>query len=106
MSLDTIGIAAFSHDFGALQGKRGDVEVAFDALGEVPPIGLDILFALLGPILPFVSKIPTKRHRMLSKLHRSMREIAESLLQQTRKDIDSDVVSHTSRSIMGALSEA
>ena len=69
VSLDTIGIAAFSHDFGALQGKRGDVEVAFDALGEVPPIGLDILFALLGPILPFVSNILHSLTRFRHRRH-------------------------------------
>ena len=34
VSLDTIGIAGFGHDFGALRGEHGIVEEAFDQVIE------------------------------------------------------------------------
>jgi hypothetical protein len=34
ISLDTIGIAGFSHDFGSLDGKRASVTEVFDAFGN------------------------------------------------------------------------
>lgn len=104
VSLDTIGIAAFGYDFGALQGKNSDVEAAFDALGTVPPVGIDVVLGLLGPVFPIVTKIPTKRMAVLQKLDRSMQEIAENLLQRSRKDSEAGILSRSSRSIMGALS--
>ena len=37
MSLDSIGIAGFGHDFGALEGRKSTVEEVFDAFVDVKP---------------------------------------------------------------------
>lgn len=103
VSLDTIGIAGFGHDFGALRGEHGIVEEAFDSLASVPPRGLNVLLLLLGPLFPVLLKVPTKRQMMLKKLHQSMQGIAEGLFKKTKKDAEAGTFSSSSRSIIGAL---
>ena len=60
VSLDTIGIAGFSHNFGALEGKHSSVAEAFDSFGSAPPRGLSIILPVLGPVLPILMKIDRK----------------------------------------------
>lgn len=103
VSLDTIGIAGFSHDFDALEGKQSAVADAFDSFGSAPPRGLSSIFPILGPVLPFLMKIPTRRRKMVQHLHKSMEEIAESLLERSRKEREAGVLGDSSRSIIGAL---
>lgn len=105
VSLDTIGLTAFGHDFGALYGKYGAVEEAFDMLGTAPPRGLDIITSILGPFFPFLLNIPTTRQMLLLKLNTAMQGIAEELLKKTREEVELGIIGSSSRSIMGALSE-
>lgn len=105
VSLDTIGIAGFGHDFGALRGEHGIVEEAFDSLNDAPPVGLAEIFTLLGPLFPMLTKLPTKRQKTLKRMNQAMLEIATELLEKTKKDAEEGSLSTSSRSIMGALSE-
>lgn len=105
MSLDTIGIAAFGHDFGALQGKHGVVEEAFASLNSAPPRGLSAVLLLLGPLFPVLHNVPTKRQITLKKLNQSMQEIAEDLFRKTKRDAQAGTFSASSRSIIGTLSK-
>lgn len=106
VSLDTIGIAGFSHNFGALEGKYSAVAEAFDSFGGSPPSGLAIILPVLSPVLPLLMKIPTRRRRMFDHLHKSMEEIAEKLLERSRKEKEAGIIGESSRSIIGALSES
>ncbi|KAI5117593.1 hypothetical protein M0805_004044 [Coniferiporia weirii] len=106
VSLDSIGIAGFSHDFGALEGRHSDIAEMFDAFGSVPPRGLSIIFPILGPVLPFLLKVPTSRQRMVKKLHSTMEEIAETLLERSRKENEAGLVGDTGRSMIGSLLKA
>ena len=105
VSLDTIGIAGFGHDFGALRGEHGIVEEAFDSLNNAPPRGLSAVLALFGPLFPILLKVPTRRQVMLGRLNKAMGKIAEGLFEKTKKDAEAGTFSTSSRSIMGALSK-
>ncbi|KAH8115577.1 cytochrome P450 [Phellopilus nigrolimitatus] len=108
VSLDSIGIAGFGHDFGALEGRHSDVENMFDSFGTLPPLGISIIIPLLGQVLPFLMKIPTSRTRLVRKLHHSMEEIAEVLLTRSRKEKEAGESggNESDRSIIGALIKA
>lgn len=105
VSLDTIGIAAFGHDFGALRGEHGIVEEGFDSLNTAPPRGLSSALFLLAPLFPILLKVPTKRQLTLRKLNIAMQEIAEDLFRKTKRDAQAGTFSASSRSIIGTLSE-
>lgn len=105
VSLDTIGIAGFGHDFGALRGENGIVEEAFDTLSSEPPKGINAVIILLAAVVPSLLKIPTRRRRLLIHLNVAMQSIAKGLLLRTKKDAEAGTYSTTSRSIMGALSK-
>lgn len=104
VSLDTIGIVAFGHDFGALQGEHGVVEEVFASLISAPPRGLSAVL-LLGPLFPVLYKYPTKCQVTLKKLDQSMQEIAEDLFRKTKRDAHAGTFSASSRSIIGTLSK-
>ncbi|KAL5488430.1 hypothetical protein ACEPAI_6548 [Sanghuangporus weigelae] len=107
VSLDSIGIAGFGHDFGALYGRHSTIEEVFDAFGTRPPAGLMVLTILLGPALPILTKLPGKRASLVSKLHKTMQEVSEALLERSRKEKElAGISSDTSRSIIGSLLRA
>lgn len=104
ISLDSVGIAGFGHDFGALDGKHSAIEEVFDSFGQRPSMGMMVFVILLGTALPILSKIPTSRTRLMSKLHNTMEEVSEGLLERSRKEKEmGGAASHTSRSIIGSL---
>ena len=104
VSLDSIGIAGFGHDFGALYGRYSEIEEVFDAFGTRPPAGLMVLTILLGPALPILTKLPGKRASLISKLHKTMQEVSEALLKRSRREKElAGTASDTSRSIIGSL---
>lgn len=100
VSLDSIGLAGFGHDFGSLRGVHGEVEEVFDSLGSVPTVGMTEVLFLLGPLYPsLLARLPTSRQRKLLKLNRAMSKIAEDLLKETKEES----IDASSRSIIGAL---
>ncbi|OCH87669.1 cytochrome P450 [Obba rivulosa] len=105
VSLDTIGIAGFSHDFGTLLGKHAPVADAFDLLGHVKPSFSVIAILALGTVLPFMMNIPTERNVLLHHLNKSMEEIAGELLENTRKEAEG-AASKVDNSIIGLLIKA
>ncbi|KAJ6487823.1 cytochrome P450 [Mycena sanguinolenta] len=79
ISLDTIGLAGFSHDFGTLSGKTSNIATAFDSLGSHAS-HFDTAIFLLSFIIPAIRSIPTARHVMLNELGDSMRSLGETFL--------------------------
>ncbi|KAK1219452.1 hypothetical protein PQX77_017824 [Marasmius sp. AFHP31] len=101
VALDSIGIAGFSHDFGSLDGKPSAVVDAFESLGQTPPSKLGLIIFLLSFVFPSLMSMPTRRNKRLMELKRSMGEIADELLERSRKgDLGAD-----DKSIIGLLSE-
>ncbi|KAH7907168.1 cytochrome P450 [Hygrophoropsis aurantiaca] len=107
ISLDTIGISGFSHDFGALDGKRSTVADVFASFGNAKPSPLAIAFFLLAPIFPWLVKLPTARIRLARKLCESMGQISEVLLARTRQEKESNLDGgQEDKSIIGLLIKA
>ncbi|KAH7907651.1 cytochrome P450 [Hygrophoropsis aurantiaca] len=107
ISLDTIGISGFSHDFGALDGKRSTVADVFASFGNVKLSPLALAFFLLGPIFPFLMKLPTSRVLLARKLSESMAQISEVLLARTRQEKEGDMNGRQEdKSIIGLLIKA
>ncbi|KAF7375649.1 Cytochrome P450 [Mycena sanguinolenta] len=83
ISLDTIGLAGFAHDFGTLSGKTSSIAKALDELGSKPSTFLDDVFFLLSSIRPVFASVPTSRRLMLNQLTKEMFAIGEKFLEST-----------------------
>lgn len=105
-SLDTIGIAGFSHDFGALDGKHASVTQIFDAFSSSSHASsLSIGLNLLAQVFPFLVQIPTPRGKLTMQLNSAMEEISNVLLTRTRKELDMGAPSEQEeKSVIGLLS--
>ena len=105
-SLDSIGIAGFSHDFGSLEGRPSAVAEVFDAMGRLKPSPITAMAILFGNVLPFLWHLPTPMRRLQTKLNRSMEEIAVPLLENTRREMRGlGEKGKEEKSIIGLLSE-
>ncbi|KAG6375286.1 cytochrome P450 [Boletus reticuloceps] len=105
ISLDTIGLAGFSHNFGALEGKHASVTEVFDTFGTSPrSTTLNKGLLLLGLVFPFLASVPTRRGNLIQKLNVAMGEILTALLAKTQKEMEVGVVGgKEERSIIGLL---
>ena len=105
-SLDTIGLAGFSHDFGALDGKHASITEVFDAFtSSSPAVAIDIGLGLIAQVFPFLVRVPTPRARLIWKLNRAMEEISNTLLARTKQELEMGVVGDKEeKSIIGLLS--
>jgi len=103
ISLDSIGIAGFSHNFGSLDGKKSTVAETLDALNTQPSNTVMLLF-LLGFVFPWLIKLPVERTRMLWSINQSLEKISRNLLDQTRKE--KEQVGVETRSVLGLLLKA
>ncbi|KIK34015.1 hypothetical protein CY34DRAFT_46505, partial [Suillus luteus UH-Slu-Lm8-n1] len=105
ISLDTIGIAGFSHDFGSLHGERASVTEVFDTFGNNQQASaVNQVFILLASVFPIITKIPTRRTNLTKKLSATMGEISDDLLTRSRREKDVDVGERDEeKSIIGLL---
>ncbi|KAG1885876.1 cytochrome P450 [Suillus fuscotomentosus] len=89
ISLDTVGIAGFSHDFGALDGKPASVTEVFDTFGSNQKASaVNEVFILLASVFPIILKIPSKRQNLFKKLSVTMGQISNELLIRSRREKD------------------
>ncbi|KAJ7157720.1 cytochrome P450 [Mycena crocata] len=86
ITLDSIGIAGFSHDSRILDGEYSAVAEAFGALSFERISVLSHVLFVLGTHFPFLAYLPLKRNRILRRLSRTMRTIADNLLEKTRRE--------------------
>ncbi|KAG1882704.1 cytochrome P450 [Suillus subluteus] len=105
ISLDTIGIAGFSHDFGSLDGKRASVTDVFDTFGaNQRASAVNRIFILLASAFPIIIKMPTKRTNLFKKLSVTMGKISNDLLIQSRREKDVNMSERDEeKSIIGLL---
>ncbi|KAG1742292.1 cytochrome P450 [Suillus paluster] len=107
-SLDTIGIAGFSHDFGSLDGKHATVTEVFDTFGNnARASARNKVFMLLAQVFPTIAKIPTKRTILTKKLGATMGEISNKLLIRSRQEKDANMnEAEEEKSVIGLLLKA
>ncbi|KAG1901360.1 cytochrome P450 [Suillus fuscotomentosus] len=92
ISLDTVGIAGFSHDFGSLDGKPASVTEVFDTFGSNQKASaVNEVFILLASAFPIILKIPTKRQNLFKKLSVTMGQISNELLIRSRREKDVNI---------------
>ncbi|KAG2358499.1 cytochrome P450 [Suillus spraguei] len=105
ISLDTVGIAGFSHDFGSLDGKRSSVMEVFDSFGNNQQASaVNQVLLLLASVFPIIIKIPTKRRNLTKKLSATVGGISNNLLIRSRREKDVNVSGRDEeKSIMGLL---
>ncbi|KAG0695944.1 cytochrome P450 [Suillus ampliporus] len=108
ISLDTIGIAGFSHDFGSLNGKHASVTEVFDRFGNNSRASaVNQLVVMLGQAFPISAKYPTKRRGLIKNLNATMGEIFNDLLDRSRREKDANVnETEQEKSIIGLLIKA
>lgn len=95
ISIDSIGIAGFSHEFRTLDGTYPPVEQAFDQGGGAPLV--NPLMFVLAPFIPFLVKIMLREDSPGMRLRRSLEKVADDLLEKSRvggseKDIDNSII--------------
>ncbi|KAG2364263.1 cytochrome P450 [Suillus spraguei] len=106
VSLDTVGIAGFSHDFGSLDGKRSSVTELFDSTGNNNQqlSAANRVLYLLASAFPIIIKIPSKRTNLTDKLSVTMGEISNELLIRSRREKSVDMSGRDEeKSIIGLL---
>ncbi|KAL7281930.1 hypothetical protein ACG7TL_003397 [Trametes sanguinea] len=107
VSLDSIGIAGFSHDFGSLEGKHSSVADVFDKMGFIKPNIITAFTIIFGNFFPILWKIPTPMRRLQQQLNRAMEEIATVLLENTRREMKGlGEKGYEEKSIIGLLIKA
>lgn len=104
VSLDSIGIAGFSHDFGSLRGEQSELKKAFDAVANANKRGVDRILFLLAFAIPVLLKVPTEHKSRILSMTAKLRVIAENLLESSRSDQEKGVISNSGRTVIGALS--
>ncbi|KAG9309786.1 cytochrome P450 [Chiua virens] len=105
ISLDTMGLAGFSHNFGALEGKESPVGSIFDSLTSSSRSStLNVGLTLLAQMFPVLLHIPTSRSKSIDKLNDAMEDISNVLLARTKKELEiGGVGEHAEKSIIGLL---
>ncbi|KAM6495435.1 Cytochrome P450 [Amanita muscaria] len=99
VTLDSIGIAAFGHDFGSLVGQKSPVSEALDALLEDNSFRVFLLF---GAFFPQIFKLPVKQTKMIRRMQKALSDIAKVLLENSQQEKESSNV-EKDRSILGLL---
>ncbi|KAM5540661.1 hypothetical protein V8D89_005692 [Ganoderma adspersum] len=107
VSLDSIGIAGFSHDFGSLEGRPSAVAEVFDAMGHVKPGIFTAAALFFGNVFPVLWRLPTETRLLQLKLNKCMEDIAVPLLENTRREMNGlGEKGKEERSIIGLLIKA
>ncbi|KAH8798002.1 cytochrome P450 [Flagelloscypha sp. PMI_526] len=87
VSLDSIGIAGFGHDFGSLDGKRSSVVDMLDSFGTQKPTFVDLIVMLLSVPFPTIfTRVASPWNKRLSRFRRTMFEAAQQLLTNTKQE--------------------
>jgi len=102
ISIDTIGIAGFSHDFKALSGANPEVQRAFETFTESKISIVDIANLLISPVFPLIDLIPTAKKNATKRLNQSLKHVGVKLLADSKKVGDQKPAD---KSIIGVLLE-
>ena len=115
ISLDSMGIAGFSHDFDSLGGKTSSVATLFDSLAGLTPApkslvtrvlsSIGTIIFLLGTLLPVLFKLPTERTLMFQNQGKELGKITENLMEKMKREKQLGVVEEKGdKSLIGLLS--
>jgi len=103
-SLDSVGIAGFSHSFGTLEGKPSTIADIFDSFGKLKLTFFQILIFILGPVFPVLAHTPSSRRTLEARFNSASDEISRKLLERTRKTKEGTIEGQRDHSVIGLLS--
>ncbi|KAI6044115.1 cytochrome P450 [Pisolithus marmoratus] len=108
ISLDTIGMAGFSHEFGSLDGKPATIQKVFSAFDtSAKQSFLDIAVVLFADVFPIFSYIPVSCVQSLVDMQETLSGVAKKLLEKMEKEKEEGVIDgKEDRSIIGVLIKA
>ncbi|KAJ8592594.1 cytochrome P450 [Rhizopogon salebrosus TDB-379] len=104
ISLDGVGMAVLSHDFGALDGKDSGVARVLNAFGSSNNVSQNLL-ALIERF-PSIMMLPLPRAQSSQKLNQIVGEICREMLARTRKEKEIGGVEQGDKSCLGLLLKA
>jgi hypothetical protein len=100
--MDSIGLAGFSHNFEALDGKHPPVVTALDSFGDVKQSIPTMLMLFLGQLFPsLLIKFPTERLKTIKNISSTIGSLVGGIIDSARVDKEADVWSD--KSIIGTL---
>jgi hypothetical protein len=94
-SLDTVGLACFSLDFGAIHGRHSEIQAAFEDVGVAGIKLIDIMSFVIPPL----GKLPSQRNRATKRLQDAADVIARDLMEKAT------IEDREEKSIMGLMRE-
>ncbi|KIM86964.1 hypothetical protein PILCRDRAFT_815408 [Piloderma croceum F 1598] len=103
LSLDSLGIAGFSHDFGTIQGKHSVIAEVLDSFSMIKMSSVETFKLVLGLAFPILTHIPTQRKNLFKKFRYKTEEISKGLVERTRKEKEGDVENKQDRSVIRLL---
>jgi uncharacterized membrane protein len=101
-----LGIAGFSHDFGAVRGTSSTVANVFESLGELKLNFFHILVILSSTVFPIFAHIPNPLKTQVKNFNLATHEISKEILERTRKEKESAFEGTKDHSIIGLLSKS
>ncbi|KIN94393.1 hypothetical protein M404DRAFT_1008378 [Pisolithus tinctorius Marx 270] len=104
ISLDVIGLAGFSHDFGSLDGKTTRVVEVFDTFaGSVP----NSTIILLANVFPLLLHVPTSRGDLFAEMNQTLADVSRKFLQRSKEEKEAGIIDEKNdKSIIGVLLKA
>ncbi|KAL4079902.1 cytochrome P450 [Scleroderma yunnanense] len=108
ISLDSIGLAGFSYDFGSLEGKTTPVMTVLDTLGSSPSRSmLNVGFFVLSQVITALVYYPTKRNLLMKEIQQELSKISSELIDKTRKEKEAGILDgKEEKSVIGLLIKA
>ncbi|KAI5986036.1 cytochrome P450 [Pisolithus orientalis] len=107
LSLDSVGLAGFSHDFGALDGKKAPVTQVFEAFQDSSKRNdMSSGVFLLLQVFPALVYIPSPRMRLVRELHYAMVDVCNAMLDKTKKEKEAGALAGREKSIIEVLVQA
>ncbi|OJA09904.1 hypothetical protein AZE42_06198 [Rhizopogon vesiculosus] len=104
ISLDGVGIAVLSHDFGALDGKDTDVAHVLNAFNSSVTDTANMV--VLAQRFPSILKLPLPRVQFSQKLNLIVGNICHEMLARTRKEKETGGTEQGDKSCLGLLLKA
>ncbi|KAH8797996.1 cytochrome P450 [Flagelloscypha sp. PMI_526] len=108
ISLDSIGVAGFGHEFNSLDGQPSPVVDLFTSLGSLKSTFIDRLVFLLSIPFPRIfTHAPTRRNQLLKRFRNTMSDSAQELLSRTKQETKAlGEHSAAEKSVIGLLIKA
>ncbi|KAJ7572020.1 cytochrome P450 [Mycena floridula] len=107
-SMDIIGLAGFSHNFGTLEGKKPLIATALKGFGDSldnGPMFSSFIWTFIS-MFPSLLKLPLFRSPLARDLKRALNIVGDDLLERVKKERDIQGKGLADKSIIGALSES